>query len=58
MEAVCVMCKVPPISTPSPSNPKEKFLSYWEASKVKKIHKFYFIIVYFYFIKSKKIFLF
>lgn len=33
MEAVCVLCGVPPIPIPNPKNPKERIQSYWEASK-------------------------
>ena len=33
MEAVCVLCGVPPIPIPNPKNPKERMMSYWEASK-------------------------
>jgi dynein heavy chain, axonemal len=33
MEAVCVLCKVPPIPMPSAQNPKIKVPDYWEASK-------------------------
>lgn len=33
MEAVCVLCGVPAIAIPNPKNPKERLMSYWEASK-------------------------
>jgi dynein heavy chain len=33
MEAVCVLCGIPPIAIPNPKNPKERIQSYWEASK-------------------------
>lgn len=33
MEAVCVLCKVPPLPVPNPKYPKERIMSYWEASK-------------------------
>lgn len=33
MEAVCVLCGVPAIPIPNPNNPKERIMSYWEASK-------------------------
>jgi dynein heavy chain, axonemal len=33
LEAVCVLCSVRPVSIPGPINPKERVLSYWEASK-------------------------
>lgn len=33
MEAVCVICKVPPLPIPNPKYPKERILDYWEASK-------------------------
>jgi dynein heavy chain len=33
MEAVCVICYVPPIPIPDPQNPKLRIQSYWEASK-------------------------
>lgn len=33
MEAICVMCSVPALAIPNPKNPKEKLMSYWEASK-------------------------
>lgn len=33
MEAICVMCNVPALAIPNPKNPKEKLMSYWEASK-------------------------
>jgi len=33
MEAVCVLCGVLAIAIPNPTNPKERIMSYWEASK-------------------------
>jgi dynein heavy chain len=33
MEAVCVLCGVPAIAIPNPNNPKERLMSFWEASK-------------------------
>lgn len=33
MEAICVICGIPAISIPNPKNPKERLMSYWEASK-------------------------
>jgi len=33
MEAVCVLCQVAPLPVPNPMYPKERVLSYWEASK-------------------------
>jgi dynein heavy chain len=33
MEAVCVLCKVPPLPIQNPKAPKERIMDYWEASK-------------------------
>jgi dynein heavy chain len=33
MEAVCVLCRIPPLPIPNPKSPKERILDYWEASK-------------------------
>ena len=33
MEAICVICNIPPVAVPNPKNPKEKILDYWEATR-------------------------
>lgn len=33
MEAVCVLNGIPPLPIPNPKYPKERIMSYWEASK-------------------------
>ena len=33
MEAVCVLCKIPPLPIPNPKFPKERIMDYWEAAK-------------------------
>ena len=33
MEAICVLCKIPPVPIPNPKYPKERIMDYWEASR-------------------------
>ena len=33
IEAICVLCRIPPLPVPNPNYPKERILDYWEAGR-------------------------